>query len=688
MKKLPANMRIISFDWESTFDTWPDPVSIHDNQFNIVKINKALCALLNEKPENILGKKCYQVIHGTDKPVENCLHVRALNNRQSVIERSWDTLLGESLEVTCSPIISRDGESDGTIHIIKVNPCHQHHEDWKKAGKVPGRSVENDTAGPGTDEQFCLEISRREQVEETLNERLEFEAFLTDLSTQFIQVTPEGLAREIEHALQRIMEFFRVDRCVLVRGLKGKNCWEIAHVVQIEEALPVSTGTEMPAAMFPWAYKKILEGKVVAFKSLKELPAEASIDKASYKAIGTKANLNIPVVSTRSEIYALVLHSIRKEREWPEVYLPRLRVLGEILGNALVRSRSVKELNDRLQEIEALKLRLETENLYLQTEVRTLAEHSEIVGHSSAMKKVLAQAQQVAQTDSTVLLLGETGTGKELLARMIHNHSSRKDKPLVSVNTASLAPTLIESELFGHEKGAYTGALTKQIGRFEMAHGSSFFLDEIGDLAPELQIKLLRVLQEGQIERVGSVNPIQVNVRIIAATHRNLEERIEQEKFREDLYYRLAVFPIHIPPLRDRTEDIPALVQFFVNEFAEKMGKRIQKVPQKAIEALQRYPWPGNIRELRNVIERSVIVSSSDTLSVELPQLSKGKGVRNDTLREVERAHIKEVLKKTRWRIRGAQGAAEILNLKPSTLYTLMSRLGIPTKRQKRRNTD
>ena len=465
--------------------------------------------------------------------------------------------------------------------------------------------------------------------------------------------------------------------------MKDKHSWEITHLVQRQEVLPLPVNTEMPASMFPWAYTKILGREVVAFDSLRDLPAEASADKQTYEALGTQANLNIPVVANRSDVYSLVLNSISSERTWPEVYISRLRVLGEILGNALVRSRSAMELNERLREIEALKQRLETENIYLQEEVKTLAEHSEIVGQSPGIKKVLAQAQQVAQTDSTVLLLGETGTGKELLARVIHNLSRRKDRPLVTVNTASLAPTLIESELFGREKGAYTGALTKQIGRFELADGSSLFLDEIGDLAPELQVKLLRVLQEGRFERLGSPKSIQANVRIIAATHRDLEEAVQQGKFREDLYYRLAVFPIQIPPLRERPEDIPLMVQFFVNEFAEKMGKRIRNVPRKTIEALQRYSWPGNVRELRNVIERAVIVSSSDTLNVELPQAGKGKISRIGTLGEAERRHIMEILENTKWRIKGPRGAAELLGLKPSTLYSTMSRLGIPTKGRK-----
>ena len=575
----------------------------------------------------------------------------------------------------------------GAIPVIKeVTSRYRPKKNLEQARQALERQEEGPTTNLETTEQLRREIMQREQVEETLKERLGFEALLADLSARFIVVSPEEIDREIEQALKQILEFFQVDRCALMQAMKGKKSWKITHIVQSGEDLPPppSVNTELSSTMFPWAYKKIIEQhEVVAFDSMRKLPPEASIDKKSYEALGTQANLNIPVIVSRSEVYSLILNAVRSERIWPEVYIPRLRVLGEILGNALERSRSERELNERLREIEALKQRLETENIYLQEEVKSLAEHSEIVGQSQGIKKVLAQAQQVAPTDSTVLLLGETGTGKELLARVIHNLSRRKDRPLVTVNTASLAPTLIESELFGREKGAYTGALTKQIGRFEMADGSSLFLDEIGDLAPELQVKLLRVLQEGRFERLGSPKSIQANVRIIAATHRDLEEAVQQEKFREDLYYRLAVFPIHIPPLRERREDIPPMVEFFVREFAEKMGKRIRNIPRKTIEALQRYPWPGNVRELRNVIERAVIVSSGDTLSVELPQLSKGKSSRLVTLEEAERRHIMEVLENTRWRIKGPRGAAELLGLKPSSLYSIMSRLGIPTKNQK-----
>ena len=528
------------------------------------------------------------------------------------------------------------------------------------------------------------EITQRQQVEETLKERLGFEALLSDLSARFVNVSQKEIDQEIEQALKQILEFFQVDRCALIRAVKGNNTLEIAHIAQREGVSLFPDHLELSKDMFPWVFKRIVERhEVVAFESLEELPPEASVDKKSYESLGTQANLNIPVVVSRSHLYTLIIHTVHSERKWPKVYIPRLRVLGEILGNALERNRSSKELNERMQEIEALKQKLETENIYLQKEVKILVEHSQIVGQSHEIEKVLAQAQQVASTDSTVLIQGETGTGKELLARLIHNLSQRKVRPMVTVNLASLAPTLIESELFGREKGAYTGALTRQIGRFELADKSSLFLDEIGDLAPELQVKLLRVLQEGTFERLGSSKSIHANVRIIAATNRDLAEEVRLGKFREDLYYRLAVFPIHIPPLRDRKDDISPLIKFFVNELAEKMGKRIQNVPRKTIEALQQYSWPGNVRELRNVIERAVIVSTNDILSVELDQLKKSTMSRINTLKEAEYVHIMEVLEKTGWRIKGLGGAAEILGLKPSTLYSTMSRLGIPTKDKK-----
>jgi formate hydrogenlyase transcriptional activator len=683
-KKAPPDITPISFEWEATFNAFTDPVSIHDNQFSIVKINPALAELLQEKPEDILGKKCHQIIHGLDNPHENCPLGQALLIRRSVTNEFWDPRLAKWLEVTCSPFIQKEGEITGTIHIIKdVSAGHRLNENLEQTHQARQRQVEGRTTNQGTTEQLRREIALRERVEETLNERLAFESLLSDLSARFIVVSPEEIDREVEQALKQILEFFQVDRCILLRALKGKDSIELIHLVQRkeEELPPVPANMALPI-MFPWAYRKITEHEVVAFSSLRELPPEASIDKQSYEALGTQANLNIPVIVSRSEVYSLILNTVRRERIWPEVYIPRLRVLGEILGNALERSRSEKELNERLREIEALKQRLETENIYLQEEVKSLAEHSEIVGQSSAIKKVLAQARQVALTDSTVLLLGETGTGKDLFARAIHNMSLRKDRTLVTVNCSALPPSLIESELFGREKGAYTGALTRMTGRFELADGSTLFLDEIGELPLELQSKLLRVLEQGQFERLGSSRTIKVNARIIAATNRDIEQQVKDGKFRRDLFYRLNVFPILIPPLRERTEDIPFLVRAVVKEFQKRIGKEIESIPKKSLQALQSYSWPGNVRELRNLIEHAMILSEGKTLDVHLPKPESSETEVTGNLDDMERRHMVAVLEKTGWRIAGQGGAAEVLGLKRTTLQAKMKKLGIKRSSQ------
>ena len=341
------------------------------------------------------------------------------------------------------------------------------------------------------------------------------------------------------------------------------------------------------------------------------------------------------------------------------------------------RRRLEEQLQVRLQEIERLKQRLEEENIYLREEVKHLSAYDEIIGRSDLMRDVLAQVDRVAATDSTVLITGETGTGKELVARAIHGVSKRKDRALVTINCASLPPSLIESELFGREKGAYTGALTMMKGRFEVADGSTIFLDEIGELGLELQAKLLRVLEEGRFERLGSPKPVQVNVRIIAATNRDLAQDVQDGKFRKDLYYRLNVFPIGIPPLRERSEDIPLLVWALVREFEKKMGKRIESIPKRSLEALQRYAWPGNVRELRNVIERAMIVSSGKSLDLHIPAIASAEPVTPEALEDVERTHILSVLEKTRWRLMGQGGAAERLGLKRTTLQSRMKKLGI-----------
>lgn len=346
------------------------------------------------------------------------------------------------------------------------------------------------------------------------------------------------------------------------------------------------------------------------------------------------------------------------------------------------------ELNDAYQELSALntelerlKNRLQDENIYLQEEIKLVHNFEEIIGESPAIKSILKEVELVAPSDTSVLILGETGTGKELIARAVHNLSNRQDRPLVKVNCAALPSTLIESELFGHEKGAFTGATNKRIGRFELADKGTIFLDEISELPLDLQSKLLRVLQEGELERVGGEDTIKVDVRVIAATNRDLKQAIKQNTFREDLYYRLNVIPIHLPPLRERKEDIPLLAMYFAKKYGKKIGKDFQAIAASTLERLKNIELPGNIRELENIIERAVIFSKTPTLSIESGVAHPGKSPYTprdgQTLEEMERNYILHILNKTKWRIEGTSGAAEILNLHPNTLRSRIKKLKI-----------
>ena len=330
------------------------------------------------------------------------------------------------------------------------------------------------------------------------------------------------------------------------------------------------------------------------------------------------------------------------------------------------------------EEIARLRDKLTKEKLYLEEEIKT--EYEDIVGESRALKRVLKEVETVAGTDSTVLILGETGSGKELVARAVHHLSGRRERTVVKLNCAAIPTGLLESELFGHEKGAFTGAIATKIGRFEVADHGTLFLDEVGEIPLELQVKLLRVLQEQEFERLGSTKTLRVNVRLIAATNRELERMVEEGRFRSDLYYRLKVFPIRVPALRERPEDIPILVRHFAQKFAQRMKKRIETIPSDSLIALQQYPWPGNVRELENFIERAVILSQTTDLAVPISEL-KRSSTRTDgavvTLRDAERDHILKALREANWMLGGPAGAAVRLGMKRTTLHTKMQKLGI-----------
>ncbi len=355
--------------------------------------------------------------------------------------------------------------------------------------------------------------------------------------------------------------------------------------------------------------------------------------------------------------------------------------LSNILAN--------EKISSQLEEIRRYKEQLEEEKSYLQEEVGGGYTYSDIVGSSKAMQLVFQQLSQVAFANSTVLLLGETGTGKELIARAVHNSSPRKDKLMVKVNCAALPVNLIESELFGHEKGSFTGATEKRIGKFELAHEGTLFLDEIGEMPPDLQVKLLRAIQEREIERIGGKSTIRINVRIIAATNRNLLQEVEEGRFRNDLFYRLNVFPITLPPLRERKEDIPALATFFISRFSKSTGKKINGISAKAIKEFMAYSWPGNVRELEYMVERSILTTTGTTIKeVLLPAMNRSvlkKVLEDDYLKsheENERDHLLRILEKCRGKIYGPGGAAEILGLPVSTLNSRIKKLGIEKKNQ------
>jgi chemotaxis protein methyltransferase CheR len=370
-------------------------------------------------------------------------------------------------------------------------------------------------------------------------------------------------------------------------------------------------------------------------------------------------------------------------------FLSRGQAIWNNAGNAVRMSGWIQDITERKQaelnlqaalvEIKELKDHLEAERAYLQEEIKLEYNYENIIGQSDEINYVLYKIEQIAASDTTVLVLGETGTGKELVARAVHSLSSRKDRALVKINCATLPANLIESELFGHEKGAFTGAHARQLGRFEVVNGATLFLDEIGELPLELQPKLLRVIQDGEFERLGSSQTIKVDVRVIAATNRHLEDEVRRGRFREDLWYRLNIFPITAPPLRERQEDISLLVDYFVDKISKRLGKSIESIPTTVMNALQNYHWPGNIRELENVLERAVINSSGPKLHLadELKKPNKDLAKAERTLEDVEREYIVQVLEQTQWKVSGKDSASEILGLERSTLRARMQKLGI-----------
>lgn len=635
-----------------------------------------------------------------------------------------------------------------------------------------------------------------------LENRLQFESLLTDISAHFVNLPAEEIDGVINDSLRSIAENLDLDRVTLGEVTPDGKDGFVTHCYNkpcIPPNIVESVMTEVPLVM-----RTLLAGDTVIVSNVEDLDP---VDRDNFLRWGTRADLIFPLM-IGGHVRGGLAFSSSYAREWPDAIVRRLRLISDVFANVLARKRAdnalkeseaklrlaanaaqvglwvwdikadniwatdrardiygvsydesltlqrfldtllpddlvrikaaiqkilteggeyleeyqiclpngqirwicacgyceqdetgqpkrmmgagfditerkqaTDQLRKAMDEIRSLKDRLQQENVYLRHESGEHQGLSRIVSRSPLMQQALALAEQVAPTQASVLITGETGTGKELLATAIHELSPRSERAMIRVNCTAIPTALIESELFGREKGAYTGAVARQLGRFELANGSTLFLDEIGELPLEMQAKLLRVLQEKEIERLGNPRPIKVDVRIIAATNRDLRQEVAAGRFREDLYYRLNVFPVHLPPLRERLDDLPQMIDSFVQEFAESMGKPIETVAKASINALIHYSWPGNIRELRNVIERAVILAQGPSLKIDLPAATTAATPSNDlglaSLADAERNHILRVLEATNWRIRGSAGAASILGVKPTTLESRMARLGI-----------
>jgi formate hydrogenlyase transcriptional activator len=481
----------------------------------------------------------------------------------------------------------------------------------------------------------------------------------------------------------RLHEVMRFDYLALVLHEAATNTMRL-HVLEAPEPAPLTPVIVLPLEDDPaglvWQIQQTLI--ISSADELRRWPR--LLDRV--QASGVQSLCWLPLTTARRRLGTLVF-ACKQPTDYDTADAGFLQFVANQVAVAVENALAFQEIEAAFREIEALKDQLAKENAYLEEEVRTEHNFGEIVGESPALRRVLKQVETVAPTGSTVLIRGETGTGKELIARALHELSPRRGRTFVKLNCAAIPTGLLESELFGHEKGAFTGAISQKVGRFELAHEGTLFLDEVGDIPPELQPKLLRVLQEQEFERLGGTKTIKVDVRLVAATNRDLARMVADGRFREDLYYRLNVFPVALPPLRERPDDIPRLVRHFTQRFARRMGRRIEAIPPAVMEALVRYPWPGNIRELQNVIERAVILSPGPSLQVPLgdlqpaPSQARVPAAAPGTLADAERDHILGVLRETGWVLGGPNGAAARLGMKRTTLQSRMKKLGISRPR-------
>ncbi|MDH3532874.1 MAG: sigma 54-interacting transcriptional regulator [Gammaproteobacteria bacterium] len=530
-------------------------------------------------------------------------------------------------------------------------------------------------------ESNILDIRRTQNA---LERRLRYQELLATISSRLVTANAADGDRVIERSMVELCRYVGADRTALIWYDTASGEIELTHSYTAEgeqyEA-PITLST------FPQSAAQLQNNAVVRVDDAENPPAEVAADRQAFIARGLKSFVALPLSVDEKVVGVSTYVHTSGKRSWSDQEIVDLRVFAELFASFVMRARSHRALDAALSGLRRATERLEAENVYLREEVEQNHGFDEIIGQSDAILRCLNLVELVADTQTPVLILGETGTGKELIARAIHDHSSRRDRPLVKVNCAALPSNLIESELFGYEKGAFTGADSAKRGRFDLANGSTLFLDEIGDFPIELQTKLLRALQEGEIERLGGSESIKVDVRIIAATNRDLSAAVRGGEFRSDLFYRINTFPIELPPLRDRGDDIQLLAEHFVNVHAKSLGREVSAISAEMMRQLREHHWPGNVRELDGVIQRALISSSSPVLQLADP-LEVGTARQSDdlpqvlstniaNLRIVEREHILSVLDETGWKIAGDAGAAARLGLPPSTLRSKMKKLSI-----------
>ncbi len=633
--------------WRSVFDNSAIGVALADTYGRVLATNAALQRMLGYSDDEFQGMSFLEITHEDYREYNWALFIELLEGKrdQFQIEKQY----------------------------------------WRKDGSLVWvRNNVSIVQGTEYTPRFVLalseDITERKRAEAALELSEERKCTVLDINNAIINnLTQEALFASVYEAIRGVIPY---DRAAFLFYQPESSTLKLVSMMSKTESEFFQVGRDyelQESQISAW----VLENQqVVTRGDLEEEPR--TLGEQRLMAEGIQSYCVVPLVAMGKSIGTFTLWSETRDR-YTQADEELLREIANQIAIAVANMKSY-------EEIKALKARLEKENVYLQEEIRTVHNFEEIVGSSPALLKLLRRVDQVAPTDSSVLIYGETGTGKELVARAIHDRSNRKDRPLVKVNCSAISAGLVESELFGHVKGAFTGAFERRIGRFELADGGTIFLDEVGELPLDTQVKLLRVLQEREFEPVGSNRSIRVDVRIICATNRNLEDSIKEGCFRSDLFYRLNVFPLEVPPLRERREDIPQLAMFFLSRYARNLGKKIEGISTATTEKLSNYSWPGNIRELQNLVERALILcpgpileldddlrTVSGTFVLSAAELTPPAADQSQlrTLQEVERDHIQAVLQQTNGVIEGPGGAAKLLGMHPNTLRHRMEKLGI-----------